>query len=360
MAWAFPIVPRDDELLGGYLCRCARAHGASAYGFCELQLGDRAFWARDFDRGSITRHDALLSAQSGISVERLRAATLGSWVSRLTPQHYRTTAGSAMTPWVNAAGVFHRVRRRHALQYCPECLRETETVRRQWRLSFVVMCPIHQRPLRDACPACDAPFVPHRALRRLDLCHVCRSSLLYPGQPTSTLMDRFPSLLQVQQALLSLLDEGGEANGVLKGADFTGLRTVLTIFLGKTSAVLSSQLLCVDAADRDVVGPRIELSRHSRRIAVMAACAAILDDWPASFHMIAKRLGMTQRRFEPYAGLSPWLAAEKTKLPLGVTRTGSSTRPKKCSELEMLETVRPTNWRAIRASILMRAARNVR
>lgn len=359
MAWAFQIEPRQDELLSGYLCRVARAHGASPYGFCELQLGDRAFWARDCDRGIVTRHEAVLIAQSAITAERFGEMTLRTWIERLTPSNYRSAEASAITPWVNAVGVFHRTRRQHALQFCQECLADAGTIFKPWRLSFVVMCPVHQTSLMDACPNCDAPFVPHRAPGRINLCHACQATLVRPTRSPSRRTEKNALLLRLQGALIAKLDGSkGYDLAPLHGADMRGLRELMSAFFTQPFARQVAEVLGVNDKDEWLAGPRLEMARHDRRCQLMTACAVLLEQWPQSFRSVAERLRMTQQRLGRYVVSRPeWLDAEIQRLPVGIKKGTFPSRRRRFLQVDRLEAERPINWRATRAAMLLRAAR---
>jgi len=58
-----------------------------------------------------------------------------------------------------------RYPRLKGLRYCPECLREKEYFRKEWRLSFYAVCPEHGSFLVDSCPECGEPvFLTKRKL----------------------------------------------------------------------------------------------------------------------------------------------------------------------------------------------------
>lgn len=357
--WTFQIKPRHNELLTGYLCRVARAHGATPYGFCELQLGDKAFWARDFDRGVINRHDTVLIAKSGICAERLVDMTLRSWIRRLTPTTYRCTEQPSVIPWVNAAGVFHRTRRQYALQFCPECLDNTQTTYKTWRLSFVVICPVHQTLMMDACPACDAPFVPHRAPGRINLCHACQSNLVRRVNSKNQSTEKDALALRLQDALTSKLEAGRDGSQAENNKDeLIGMREVISLLFNRRNATRSAEVLATLGNAEGLVGPRFELARHGRRYQVMAASAMLLDQWPESFRSAAKKLRLSQQGFSRDVSTRPaWLDQEIQKLPARGSKIKlPSLRPRQ-AKVDRLETERPSNWRATRAAILLRAAR---
>lgn len=362
MPWAFQIEPQKDELLSGYLCRVARAHGATPYGFCELQLGDKEFWARDCDRGVVRRHDSVLVAQSGLTSERLGQMTLRSWISHLTPASYRRTDGAAVIPWVNAVGVFHRTRRQHALQFCWECLAETGTIFKLWRLSFVVMCPVHQTTLMDACPTCDAPFVPHRGPGRINLCHVCQLPYDRAGKQLNKCNEKNALLLRLQGTLFSKLEESnGNSKAAASRDELLGLRGVLSALFTKPKARKAAEALGVRTNDEWLLGPRLELARHAHRYQLMGACAVLLEQWPESFRSVAEKLNLSQRFFARYVRSGPnWLDDEVARLVKGTPKSMQPSPRRKHFRVEKLAARRPNNWRAKRAAMLIHAARKSR
>lgn len=358
-AWAFQIKPLENELLSGYLCRVARAHGASPYGFCELQLQDKVFWARDFDRGVINRHDSVITAKSGMSAKRLEELTLRSWINRLTPKTYRHVERPSIIPWVNAAGVFHRNRRQHALQFCQECLADTQTTYKTWRLSFVVICPIHRSVLMDACPACDAPFVPHRAPGRINLCHVCQANLIRRIGFESRSTEKDSLVLRLQESLISRLEACNNTTHAAQAlAEMNGMREVISSLFNRQNASRSAEALDIFGGAKCFGGPRFELSRHRRRYEVIAASAVLLEQWPESFQSVAQKLGLSQRGFSRDLSTRPdWINREIQKLPRGGSKSKLPRVSPKLTKVDRLAEERPNNWRAKRAALLLRAAR---
>lgn len=89
---------------------------------------------------------AALSATTGITTERLHAATLAPFDGRAI----RIANGRIMTHtgWVRRAGT----------RYCPECLAEQPGVyQRHWRLVWAFLCLRHNRILEDSCLGCNQP-----------------------------------------------------------------------------------------------------------------------------------------------------------------------------------------------------------
>lgn len=361
MRWAFQIQPLADELLSGYLCRVAFAHGASPYGFYALHFGDSAWWARDIDRGVVRRHDSTIADQAGISVEQIRSLTLRDWLERLTPSTYLSSQPAAVTPWINAVSVFHRMRRQHALQFCSQCLQESGVVQKQWRVSFVVLCPRHRVELQDGCPRCDAPFIPHRAVRRMYRCHVCHESLTEQPSRAHSSMDASNPLLQFQSQLLTGLAMPNVPDPAThKRMDLLGLRQLISALFTEPYAMRAYEFLGVSGFQVAKPHPRMELARHSHRMQALAGCHALMADWPKSFRSLSETLNITQRRFSLQSPWSAWLADEVARLPTGTVRSSYLKSPGLQAELAQLHEDRPLNWRAARARIMICGAKRTK
>lgn len=357
MGWAFEIDYRRDELLSGYLRRAAITHGASPFGFMRLHLGDPAFWARDVDRGVVRRHEAALSELSGLSSDAIRAMTLQSWVHALWPTRYSDRRPPAITPWVNATGVFHRLRRRHALQFCPECLAESETIRKRWRLSFVVACRRHERMLSDACPRCDAPFIPHRSLTRTFRCHVCRHDLAHEPKSDRTSSPPTELVMHTQASLYSMLDRAAGCCEVNAATELHGLRALVAMVLTGPKALVSLRELRVGSHAWGEGRHRVEIMRLPGRHQILHACGRLLEEWPYSFRSITDKLGLRQEGFKRYDPLPAWLGSEVERLPCVKTRSVRKIRSGLDQKLDALHARKPRNWRTTRAALMIRAAR---
>jgi hypothetical protein len=350
--WASATRPEPVELLSGYLCRVAVACGVTPYGFCESQFGDRSFWTRDSDRGIICRQVEEVADRSGLSREEVQALTLRNWLDVLAPPAYIKRRATAVIPWVNVVGLYHRTRRHHGLQYCPMCLREHALVPKIWRLSFVVHCPVHDIALRDSCPHCDAPFVPHRAMGRLDMCHACGGWLTVVEH--REVVNRV--VKDLQAAMLGRLTRPTDPTATgLGDADLMGMRHLVSMFFMKAHAADMAKMLGTKALA--LRGPRLEMSRHPRRVAFLQACAAIASDWPSYFQYLARLFELTQRRFVRVRGSSAWLDAEIAKLPERNIKPRVLRAVKPASAVQRLEIKKPENWRALRAAVLLKRTR---
>ena len=184
MKWPMPVWPLLDELATSWILRCAAAHGEIPHSFTTATWGRRQVWNRDADRSLTSADLAILASQMGIDGQAARNTNLDSLVE-LIGGWPRESPARSVIPGLMVAGIYHRKRRRHGLQFCPECLMTDREpyFRRRWRLAVSIVCTRHGCELADACPACDSPVMPHRASRYSMLaCTVCGSSLAFNGE----------------------------------------------------------------------------------------------------------------------------------------------------------------------------------
>lgn len=355
--WTIRPTLHEGELLSSYLLRCAHAHGSTPYRFLHLFWPGRAIWNRDLDRDPDESWLADLSAASGVSLDRLRDAALIGLRSGLDARPRR----HGDSRFVLSAGVYHRTRRRHAMQYCPECLLQTDDPwwRRQWRLAFVVSCEEHDIRLSDACPGCDAPVIPHRTMPGFaGRCHACgrglgESATRDPARHVSK------SVAQLQSTLLTVL--GSPATTTLLGCKsasdaFAVLRELVGIVLEEERFHGSETGVTHAAGWATPVERRaFERLRLNDRIRILRLIEPWVRHWPDGFRERACAMRLTRRRFLG----RKWpesLEIEIARLPEGVARKRSGVPPLHDCDLRSLRRHEPFRYRQARAERLMRLA----
>ena len=366
--WSRRLPPLPGELLTSCLVRNAHAHGSSPYRFFALFWPGDPVWNRDFDRdpraldrGGQRRADWVtdIASKLRLPVEAVEAASLRSLRELLAGEQVETPGD---TPLLLSAGIYHRTRLRHALQFCPDCLAEgVPHYRRSWRLGFVVACEAHgDRPLRDACPHCDAPVMPHRSLSLcLTDCHACGRPLTVRRAEDG---GRRPpqSVLSLQRALLSRIDDGtGSPVGPWADrAAFDGVRALIAVSaLRIVQAALRHALglLLLAAAPAGQERLRFEQVRAGARVACLETAAAWLADWPHTFRAGARGAGLTQRSFARQRYLPGALADEVARLPEGVQRDRTWVPVLEEPVLRRLRRRDPAAYRSLRARRVLAA-----
>lgn len=166
--------PKDDEILSSWMVRLAVANRFKLHSFyVKLLQYNRPIWTRDIDRFQPEELLEVLSKHTGHSIQRLQEMTLHTYEGILLPQVHKTSGESF---WIIPLGVFHRMRRRDGMQFCPFCLRDdgpSPYFRRQWRLALSCLCEQHGCLLHSHCPNCGQPI----AYFRHDLNHLSASTI---------------------------------------------------------------------------------------------------------------------------------------------------------------------------------------
>lgn len=339
MPWPYRPAPATDELLSSYLVRCAGRYGMPASRFCAFHFPGFQVWTRDVDRSATRPLLDAVAVATGLSHAQVIRMTLRAEERRVSVRRARGAAA-----WINGIGVYHRVRRLHGLQYCPACLESAVEYKKVWRLSFVVSCETHGCALRDACPYCDAPIIPHQQMAGAARCHMCHRSLVVAPTPVLE-----PSRLAVALQALCLraletgvVDVGGR--GVPAQAYFRGLRILASAVVGSSGGQTGF-----------IAGLPIEHRRTTDRGAVLISLASLLTDWPDSFHSLVAERHLTQRSFFRVS-VPEWVNDEVRHLPRGRTHNKAS-RHSLRAKLAALGRRKPAGWRALRAAMLLVAAR---
>jgi hypothetical protein len=158
--WPAHPKPQEDELLSSWLARIAWGNCAKLHTFCDLAWKKRAIWNRDIDTSATREITDVLAQRTGTPADRAWQTTLAAYEGWAYALH--NPAGT--TKWVLPVGIYHRMRHKYGLQFCPKCLDEDSKpyFRRRWRLAFVTSCACHGIQLLDRCPACNSPVCFHR------------------------------------------------------------------------------------------------------------------------------------------------------------------------------------------------------
>ncbi len=128
----------------------------------EVQIWGRKkqIWTRDIDRSIDEQTLACVASLCGTRLEVARETCLRSFEGRL----FESLNVKGNSDWILPAGVFHRLRRRPHMQYCPLCLAADRVpyFRKHWRTAIATFCVVHNVMLRDRCPNCQAPVMFYR------------------------------------------------------------------------------------------------------------------------------------------------------------------------------------------------------
>lgn len=283
------LAPLPDELLSSWLVRLSERHGRKPYGFCALHFPKLPVWNRDIDLHQPEGFLATVAARTGLPENIVGSLTLSN----------SPTCRSGTCPWILSAGIYHRTRKRWGLQFCPECL-ATDPIpyfRRRWRLAFMTLCDIHRCALRDSCPHCDAPVVPHRTSDCRTRCFRCGRRLLVDHPPLSkTSVERILTLQRrCMRAWTKTSVELRDVHSDATGSDMLqGLR-ILVRMPGCRAA--RRRLAVALRLPTDMLRTTARAWEHKRledRRVIFEALARLVERWPVNFLRYATQTKLTQ------------------------------------------------------------------
>lgn len=303
------LVPRlhEDQTISSFLLLLARHQAATPHELCALVWPEHQFWPRDIDRTATNALIQSVAQATGLTEDLIRAMTLRELVDGMG----RSPTNAGIQHGILPVGVYHRLRRLHGQQFCPDCLKANPPyLRRLWRLEFVSACPIHGWRLFDACPECDAPFIPHRLDSLLERqCYRCHGSLVGGNRETAN-----DQAMQLQRVLISFLYETPTdvaqhlfpwMNSESRFDVFDGIRRLCRLL--KFSANGGDFRPCRPSLKWDFL-------RVCEREAVLGAVSKWLDDWPTSFIAWATTYRVSQQRLMEYGPWPDWIQGAISQL----------------------------------------------
>lgn len=244
-------------------------------------------------------------------------------------------------------GIYHRIRRRFGQQYCPLCLKRVPPyLRRSWRFQFAIACLNHQVRLCDACPHCDAPFIPHRHQSLLSTtCFRCGKSLT-DIDPAAAQMEA----MHVQRHLMARIYpnvEPGNQNTTssLSTPDlFEGVRLLCRLILAVDDAQRPSTDRVVWAFQRVII-----------REGILRLAANLIADWPGKFLDWAESRHLSQAGLAEIGSWPEWIAGPIRSLPISHVSRSARPRKRRIVRLSQLRRVFPnrSTYREQRAKLLI-------
>lgn len=354
--WVIRPAPHSGELLSSYLIRIARAHGRSPKAFYRQFFPKNTCWKIDLDRNVSDCFLKELSNFSRVDGRVLKDMTLKSWMDNLDAyKDELSRSNSAVTPWVNSLGVHKRASRKHALSFCPSCLKEKNFLRKEWRLSFVTVCSKHRELLIDGCPNCDASIAFLGQDSSWSICSQCGHSLLVQ----SGVSEQFPfqDLCDFQHRLLQGLIDGKVAfseHDLSAHEFFSGIYLVLRAVKLRLKMLGKKPRLSLKLGN--VAPKRLEFARVNERIQQCVLLNKLFENWPSGFLSISNEIGLNQSAFGDLSRLPIWLRGVVDQLR-PVRRC--IRKPQACTvrkELRRIQKRKTSDWRAERANLLLTKA----
>lgn len=228
------------ESLTSYIARLAYAHQwpvRTLFKYMDDACGTRYYQSAD----RLVRRDG--RALNGYGQTQAHATAA---LTRLTKQDGIAQCSlSVLKPVLASNGSRALKRYRH---WCPACFEERRTAGEvpydhlAWQIASLQICPVHQQPLIDRCPACEQRQ--HViAFCHVDICANCYAQL-WPGPVPGVEIDNVQKPYQAWLAaeITRLLDERSSLAGILAGVEFGHFLAELGRSRGLTSDDLAAYI----------------------------------------------------------------------------------------------------------------------
>lgn len=316
MRWCVRPAPLPQELLSSWLHRLALANALTDHTLCRHMFGNLAIWNRDVDRCFPKDRMAVIATWTGINEVRLAPLRLDYWTGRLSEQV--NIYGNS--PWILPMGVYHRVRRRNGVLFCPACLKDGPAdVLWMWRMAWSTCCRRHRVRLLENCPQCASPYMPHRSEPNLfgrACCVGCGFDLSKAATERAEVWE-----WQFQQRLETAMHRGScqiGRQGHLALGLMEGLRILVRVILRPkwqdgAHLVLGHRIGMLRSGRRAIM---FEHQPMSIRRQVMRVLWEILQDWPTGFRHIMRRADIPRYAFDVEGKQVPfWLQTALDDVP---------------------------------------------
>lgn len=352
--WVIRTQPGPSELLSSYLVRAAHAHGMNPYRFYSFHFPRVCIWNRDIDRSAGIDFLLQLSQHASLTPEEVVDLTLNQWRRVVCGTGMLPPIATGTDPWISSIGIFHRIRHRFGLQFCPQCLAAYGIFKKEWRLSFVTTCSEHGCSLADCCGRCLAPVCFHRNDALLCNCWQCGYPLAKSASGSDAgLEKRQRGQLYLMNALLAGVTPVGEAT-VESASFFQGLSLLFRTI--KLKLASSDQKINFPGFTSCCTGTRFEHERLVVRAEQSLAISGLLDQWPEQLLELASDIKLNQSSFAKREAIPVWLAPTLSLLPTGSRRTRSRKTVPVRLALQRIARNKNEGWRTNRARILLEAA----
>lgn len=316
--------PQPGEILSSWMVRLAMSNGFPLHTFYSNLLGFKLpIWSRDTDRHPSIALLELLARQTGQPLSTIEGLTLKAYEGILFEELPMVGNGH----WILPVGIFHRIRRRAGMQFCPLCL-QLDTIpyyRRSWRLSLYAICEHHHCLMQEHCPSCHAPVAFHRhgigrnvniPAHALQLCHQCRFDLrraipVYFNWPDASSWDSFTMLISDFEKESSRCEKLPLPYGVMF---FEGLYALIALVRSRNGYRLRQQLkkeFGMDISNGISATPlEFEFLNTVDRLKLLLSVIWLLEDWPIRFVTLCTESGITRSRLkEKVQSLPFWLTS---------------------------------------------------
>ncbi|MDD5401112.1 MAG: TniQ family protein [Sulfurimonas sp.] len=230
MNFAIEVHPHEDETLTSWVIRNAIANGSDPRSFAIAAFKKDSTWYRDIDRYIPYEKVVQLSLLCSLSQEGIRALTLESLIQNLS---HKTHKDNPYSKWqlITPIGLKGAIRT-NGFYFCPKCLvMDDAYLKKQWKLAWVVACPIHKNLLLLSCENCGQVFSPHKITYENPYLCYCTNCGFNLSASTTEYVNQEVLVFQEQLSQVAFKDDFMEIDFPLIENNRKDLFLTLTLFL---------------------------------------------------------------------------------------------------------------------------------
>ena len=170
------VFPKEHELISSWILRLSHSNGSNIGALSNFLFDSSKLILNDIDRLLEKKDIQQLAEYTDIDSKIIEKLTIKNYLSTLSKEAFDS---SSKWKWLIPNGARYTIKT-NGLQFCSKCLKEENTIFHVFnRLSWNVICPVHNQLLQNKCPKCNHQFSPN--LKNFDdifnICSYCSHDL---------------------------------------------------------------------------------------------------------------------------------------------------------------------------------------
>ncbi len=152
---AVKVLPKEYELISSWLLRLTNNNGANINVLSDFLFNNSKLILNDIDKSLESKDIHQLAEYIDIDSKIIERLTLKNFLSIFSKEPLDSLR---KWKWIIPSGTKYTIKT-NGLQFCSKCLEEKNTIFYIFnRLSWNVICPIHNQLLQNKCPRCNHQF----------------------------------------------------------------------------------------------------------------------------------------------------------------------------------------------------------
>jgi Zn ribbon nucleic-acid-binding protein len=199
------VLPKENELFTSFLARNATLNFLQTSTFINKYFPEYKNWflSRDLDVLSDEKFFNNFANRFNIDIELLNKTSLKTYTGYLNEIIYENSRNALISP-IKIKGLSNKL---NGLKYCPLCLQEENYFKKEWRLSFYIVCPKHNTIMQNRCPQCGEPLTITRRKNDIEEFNCWNCGFVFKEAPVEFVNKNSKSVEMLTKAI-NILNKG--------------------------------------------------------------------------------------------------------------------------------------------------------